>query len=178
MSAESGKASEYTSGQQTPVIIKNGDGISGSPDIPVEIYSPAMFFTVVEGSELNWTVSQSTLKGRISELSITESTELEPEDTMQPFPHELASIRIEYGLTQSLVISESGDTTAGDVVLNIESRGGSFNIAKPGMWKEAKARLPRITRVVFMSGNKAHVDREFTKQDATVCVYFLRYVAS
>jgi hypothetical protein len=177
MSSETGKTSEkvgYDTGQQTPVIIKNGDGVSGPADLPVMIYSPIMFFNEVGDPGLTWEVSQSTLKGRISELSITEGMKLVPEDTIQPFPHELAMIRIEYGSAQ-IVVTESGDPTAADVVMVIESKGVPFNVTKPGMWKEANATLPPISRVVFLAGNKALVEREFTEQEATVCVHFLRY---
>ena len=161
-------------GQQTPVIIKNGDGVSGPVEIPVMIYSPIMFFNEVGDPGSTWEVSQSTLKGRISELSITEGMELAPEDTIQPFPHELAMIRIEYGPVQ-IVLTETGDLTAEDVVMVIESKDVPFNVDKPGMWKEATAMLPPISRVVFLAGNKALVDREFTKQDATICVHFVRF---
>lgn len=137
----------------TPVIIKTGSNQLPSGDVEIIINSPNMAFTpfVPEPGGQVWT-SQSILTGRIHKLSIVKNPDEKPHDEKQPFPHQLASIRIEYGPTHSIIVRESGNIAVQDVVLVIESMGSRFDIQTE--WNRATAMFPPPTRVVFTRGNE------------------------
>jgi hypothetical protein len=159
MSAQTETAPEkvsYDARQQTPVIIKNGDGVSD--EMTVTIDSPVTYFT--EWMPESPGVSQSICKGRLYELTIVEGPEKRT-DYMQPDTEQLAFVKIEYGSVQ-LRVMESGNTATNEVVLVIESE-IPFKVTEPGLWSEASAPFPPLTRVVFGAGNKVFVDREFTE---------------
>lgn len=159
----------------TPVIIKTGsNGPPGSNTVEVIIDSKFIPFSQFL-QELNvkaWR-SRSMLKGRIVKVSIV--SEMKPDEETQPYREQLASITIEYGPHQTLVLSESGNTADDDVVLEIRSAGDPFNIETPGPWNIAKAWFPPPTRVVFKGGNKVLLDREFTEtEQPTLEIKFLK----
>ena len=157
--------------QHTPVIIKNGgDGVPGSPELPVEIESRLMDFIESEPGP-TWVSSQSTLAGRLTELTIREGKKSPVDYAI--VPDEMASIRIEYGSVQIRMWESVVSSSKSIVVLNIESD-IPFNVTNPGKWDKAWATFPPITRVVFMAGNKAIVDRVFTNADPTIYVNFDR----
>lgn len=162
----------YDEGQQTPVIIKNGGDYLPVPSEQVIIRSDFMYFTEWVQRENTWE-SQSTLTGRLHELSILEESERVPKDTLQPFPDELSSVRIECERDQFLGVREAGDTASGDVVLVIESS-VPFNVEKPGDWKYAAAMFPPITGIVMKGGNEKLVERKFDNSIVTFGVHFHR----
>ena len=148
----------------TPVIIKTGSNQLGATEVEVSIESLGMTFTkfVPERTGEAW-VARSTRTGRISKLIMFEHIELKPGDKKQPYPEELASIRIEYGPTQSLVLSETRNADQ-DVVLEIRSEGVSFT-ETTGDWNTATATFPPLSRMVFMGRNELLVNREFIDKE-------------
>ena len=162
MSAQTGRALEIPN-QQTPVIVKNG---GGTKDTSVIIESPVMAF-VESVPGLTWESSQSTLTGRIIELTIVDGKK-PPQDYPITPSDQLATVRIEYGLAQ-LQFIESGNPVAKNVVLVITSAGVSFSVPQEGGWKDATATFPeRITRVTFMVGNEVVTRQEFIDPDADI----------
>lgn len=163
-----------TDTQHTPVIIKNGgDGVPDSSDLPVEIESDLMDFIESEPGP-TWVNSQSTLAGRVTEVTIREGTK--PLEDYKIEPGEMASIRIEYGSVQIRMWESVVPTSKDVVVLNIESD-IPFNVANPGKWGKAWATFPPITRVVFMAGNKSIVDRVFKGSKPKISVNYDRVEA-
>jgi hypothetical protein len=157
--------------QHTPVIIKNGgNGVPGSPELPVEIESQLMDFVESEPGP-TWVSSQSSLPGRLTEVSIREGTESPVDYAIAP--NEMASLRIEYGSVQIRMWESVVATSKDVVVLNIESD-VPFNVTKPGKWDKAWATLPPITRVVFMAGNRSVVDHVFKSSDPIIYINFDR----
>ena len=157
--------------QHTPVIIKNGgDGVPDSSELPVEIESRLMDFIESEPGP-TWMSSQSTLAGRLTELTIREGKKSPVDYAIAP--GEMASIRIEYGTVQIRMWESVVPNSKDVVVLNIESD-IPFNVANPGKWGKAWATLPPITRVVFLAGNESIVDHVFTHPDPTIYVNFDR----
>lgn len=144
----------------TPVIIKTGSNKGIPPEVVVCIESLGMTFTkfVPDPTGEAW-VAHSTRSGRISQLIMFENIELKPGTKKQPYPEELASIRIEYGPAQSLVLSETLNPDK-DVVLEIRSEGVSFKETTED-WNTATATFLPLSRMVFMGRNELLVNREF-----------------
>lgn len=162
----------YDEGQQTPVIIKNGGDYLPGPPEQVTIRSDLMYFTEWVQRDNIWE-SQSTLRGRLHELSILKASERIPKDTLQPYPDELSSIRIECERDQFLEVREAGDTAAGDVVLVVESS-VPFSVEKPGDWMYAAAMFPPITSIVMLGGNQKLTEEKFDDLTVTFGIHFHR----
>ncbi|HEY0728538.1 MAG TPA: hypothetical protein VGD38_10745, partial [Pyrinomonadaceae bacterium] len=107
----------YDTGQQTPVIIKNG----GNRPVTIDArYNP--FNELVPG--LTWVVSQSASRRRITKLRIDEGTQSDIYNRPSP---ELASIRIEYENAEILVM-EAGNPDTNEIFLVIVSVGVPLSV--------------------------------------------------
>lgn len=174
MSTPTGNSPENVSPsttQHTPVIIKTGgDGVPDSPNIRVDIESRMMDFIGSESSR-TWISSRSSLAGRLTELTIRDGKD--PLIDKKITPGEMATIRIEYGSFQ-IRLWESVVPTSNDiVVLNIESD-ISFTASKPGKWDTSWAIFPPIKSVLFMAGNKTHVNYTFKHSAPTLEINYDR----
>ena len=160
------------SDQQTPVIIKVGGGdLSAVTDtMPVNIDSPLMPFSdPVAG--LTWETAQSTQTGRIIEVSYVDGRNTPRHDIPIPSSNELASVRLEFGAAQ-LLIMETG--VAPDVLLAFASAGATFNIRAEGDWTSAAAQFPPVTGIVVMQGKTLLAAYQFLNpDDVSLNVQFL-----
>ena len=157
----------------TPVIIKTGGNPSGSNKVQVTIDSPAMSFTkFVQTAEGVW-VSHSTLKGRINKLSVFDGIDPKPQDEKQPYPEQLASITIQYGLTQSLTVRETGNIADHEVALEITAVGASFADTSDE-WNTASDTFEPPSHVGFMGGNRILLNKDLTDTDPSVHIYFAK----
>lgn len=161
--------------QQTPVIIKVGGGdLSAQTDtMPVTIESLFMpFQDPVAG--LTWETAQSTSAGRIIEVTYVDGKNEPRHDIKIPSSNELASVRLEFGAAQ-LLIMETG--VAPNVLLALASAGATFNIPTEGDWTQASAAFPPVTGVVVMQGTTLLGAYQFQNpDDVKLNVQFLENV--
>lgn len=145
--------------QPTPVIIKiddRGGGSAQGEETPnVTFYSP-MTFTDTTGD--TWEVAQSTLRGRIVEVTIYDGINFPVDILVTPSDTEPTSVTINFGEETLIVMGEEGALDTTDVLIDVESRQVPFNITAPGLesgWNLSQAFFKgKPTEVVVMQGQR------------------------
>ena len=174
MSAQTGRAGKPDVEPITPVIIKSGGGgdLSQTQGAPSQVDIEASQLPFKETAlGLKWESSQSTLTGRITDLTINDGTE-KPVVKNIDKSDELASVTIMYGLDQ-LMVMESGVPARKDVVLVITSPQVPFNVSSKGEWTDTKTTFPKqITSVVLTVGSEVKLFHECKNADVTVVINF------
>jgi hypothetical protein len=157
----------------TPVIVKTG-GDTGDPQMPgtpnnVTINSSSIpFAETVPGPK--WSSSQSTLTGRITNLSITDGS-ITTEVPVTPGP-QLASVSLKFGPAQ-LIAMESGIPEHNKVLLLLTSPEVPFNVIQDGDWTTSSTTFPnKIKSMTLMVGDQQQLFYEFQTDDVTVQISF------
>lgn len=179
MSTQTVRAGKPDDEPMTPVIIKSGGGgveskgggleQTSRASSPVEIESDGFlpFAETVPG--LTWESSQSTKKGRITNLTIDDGAE-HPAHKIDP-TDKLASVTLMYGLDQ-LMVMESG-VPPKDVVLVITSPAAPFDIPQEGHWTRSNTTFPnQITSVALTVGSEVKLFHECKTPDVKVTINF------